>query len=198
MASFTPNANLFRFYEDGTESGSTPIAAESTNITGRSVDSDSKVHIRYRIQETAGKSGATTDDYNLQFQINAGGFANVTTSSTGVQVDTASSLTDGSATTNRATNGLTDGTGVFVASQQEEGDGQITNFQLTASNFTEAVWATKLVSTALNNGDVIQFRISLNGGSPGMTNSVTPQITVSKTITGFRAKATHNAGMGVF
>lgn len=181
-SSFTPVVNKFRFYEDGTESGSSPIAAEDTNVTGRNVNSDSKVHVRYRIQETGGKAGSANDDWNLQYQIDGGGFANVTTTSSGVKVDTASSLTDGSATTNRATNGITDGTGSFVASQQEEGDGQITNFQLTASNFTEAVWAVTLVSADLSNGNVIQFRVSLNAGSPGVTNSVTPQITVSKSV----------------
>lgn len=181
-STFTPLVDKFRFYEDGTESGSSPAANEDTNISGRNVNSDSKIHVRYRIQESGGKSGNAGDDWNLQYQIDGGGFTNVTTTSTGVKVDTGSSLTDGSATTNRATNGITDGTGSFVASQQEEGDGQITNFQLTASNFTEAVWAVTLVSAGLTNGNVIQFRVSLNGGSPGVTNSVTPQITVSKTV----------------
>lgn len=180
MASFTPVANLWRFYADGTESGSSPDANENTNYTILA-DTNAQVHVRYRIQETGGKNGATTDDYNLQFSKNAGAYANVTTSTASLQVDTASGLTDAAATTNRATNGITDGTGSFVASQQEEGDGQITNFQLTASNFTEAVWAVKVIAADVANNDTIDFRISLNGGAPGMTNSVTPRLIVSTT-----------------
>lgn len=180
MSSFSPSANAFRLYNDGTESGSTPIANQDTNAT-ITVDSDTQVHVRYRFQETGGKSGATTDDYNLQVSVNGGAYANITTSTQKVKVDTGSTLTDGSATTNRATNGITDGTGSFIAGIQEEGDGQITNYQLTASNFTEQVWAVKLIAADFNNGATIDFRVSLNGGTPGMTNSVTPRITISQT-----------------
>jgi hypothetical protein len=181
VSSFSPSVNKFRFYNDGTESGSTPIANEDTNITLTVDQTDVKFHLRYRIQETGGKSGATTDDWNIQYSVGGGAYANVTTSTAKIQVDTGSSLTDAAATTNRGTNGITDGTGTFVASQQEEGDGQITDFQLTASNFTEAVWAMKAISADVADTMSITFRVSLNGGSPGVTNSVTPTITIGKT-----------------
>jgi hypothetical protein len=180
LAVFTPAFDAFRFYNDGSESGSSPWAAQSTNISVRCGAGDRKVHLRVRIQETGGAAGASTDDWQLQYSKNGGAYTNVTASSSNVRADTGSSLTDGSATTNRATNGITDGTGSFVAGVQEEGDGQIADHQLTASNFTEHVFALMLVAADLANGDTLDFRISLNGGSPGMTNSVTPRITVNK------------------
>jgi hypothetical protein len=91
-----------------------------------------------------------------------------------------SSLTDGAATTNRATNGIGDpGTGSFVAGEQEVGNGLIENRQLTAGNFTEHVWALTLVAADLANADTLEFRVLLNGAP--ITAGVTPQITVSTT-----------------
>jgi len=179
-ATFTPAFDAWRFYNDGGEATSAPWAAVSTNINVKCGAGDRKVHLRVRIQETAGAAGASTDDYQLQVSKNAGAYANVAAASSNIKADTGSSLTDGSATTNRATNGLTDGSGAFVAGVQEEGDGQVANHALTASNFTEHVWALTLVAADLANGDTLDFRITLNGGAPGMTNSVTPRITVSK------------------
>jgi hypothetical protein len=66
----------YRFYEDGAESSSTAIDAQNTNIT-RSVNSDSNLQLRVRIQETAGGSGATTDDYQLQYSLNSGTYYDI-------------------------------------------------------------------------------------------------------------------------
>lgn len=178
---FTPVANAFRFYEDGTESGSTPIDAQDTNIS-RNVTADSILHLRVRVDETGNGAGATTDDYILQFSKNAGAFTTITSVSANVQgAGTGAGLTDNAATTNRATNGISDpGTGSFVAGGQRESDGTVFDRQLTASNFTEHVWAIKLIAADLANNDTLDFRVSLNGGAPGMTNNVTPRITVTK------------------
>ncbi len=184
MDAFSPDANAFRFYEDDgspSESASTPIAAQDTDVI-RDISSDNQLHLRFRIEEVGGGSigGATTDDYQLQYRVNGGGgWANMTASSTEVQADTASELTDDGATTNRATNGISDGSGSFVAGIQEEGDGEITDYQLTADNFTEHVWALDLIAADLVGGDFIDFRVALNGGNPGMDNSVVPRITMA-------------------
>lgn len=146
----------------------------------RDVSADSKVHLRVRLQETGGASGVATDDYGLQYRKNGGTWTSITASSSGVQADTASSLTDGSATTNRGTNGISDGTGSFVAGEQEEANGVIEDFQLTASNFTELVWALKLIAADLADDDLLEFRVTLNGGSPGISQTVTPSIAVLK------------------
>lgn len=177
-APFAPVVNAYRFYEDGTENGSTPIAAENTNLTNRSILTDSKVHLRVRIQETGGgTSGQATDDYGLQYRKNGGAWTIVTILSNDVRADTASGLVDAAASTNRATNGISDGTGSFVAGEQTE-VGTVSDHQLTAGNFTEHVYAFFLRSADLVHGDSLEFRISRNGGDPGITNSVTPSIGV--------------------
>jgi len=183
MDEFEPTAAAFRFYEDGTESGSSPAAAQDTNLGARDVDSDSQVHLRYRVDETGAGAidGATTDDYSLQSRLNgAGAWTTCTSSSNRVQADTASSLTEGGATTNRATDGISDGAGSFIAGIQKESDCDIIDYQLTTDNFTEHVWALLLVSADFNDADFMDFRITYNGGNPGMPQSVTPRITVTK------------------
>lgn len=178
---FVVDFDKFRFYEDGTESGSSAIEAEDTNLTGRDVSSDSQVHLRCRVQEIGAGivAGETTDDYTLEYRLNGGGsWIPITTTSNRVQCDPSSSLTDDGATTNRSTDGITDGSGSFFAGIQEEGDGEITDFQHEADNFTEHVFALLLVSADFTNSDFVDFRLRLNGGA--MDNSVTPRITVSK------------------
>jgi hypothetical protein len=85
------------------------------------------------------------------------------------------SLTDGNATTNR----LGAGTGSFVAGEISE-DGLVDNHQLTASNYTEHLYSLTLVSSALANNDTLDFRVLRNGATTGMTYTVTPRITASK------------------
>lgn len=172
---FDPDSDAFRFYSDGTESGSSPKAAQDIDIE-LDATGDAQFHVRYRVQNQGAAAGLATDDYALEVSKNSGGFAAVTAASSDVQSDTASGLTADGATTNRGTNGITDGTGSFVAGEQEETNGVIENHQLTASNFTEHVWACKLIDTDLGDGDTLDFRITLNGGTPGMTNTVTPRI----------------------
>ena len=176
---FTPAVNAFRFYYPGSESGSTPIAAQDTDIT-LNANGNYRFHLRFRVQEGGGGAGAATDDYQLQVSKNAGAYANVAAASTNVKSFDGPELTDGGATTNRATNGITDGTGSFVAGEVEDVNGSIEDLQITASNFTELLYACEVVGADVANGDTLDFRITLNGGTPGMTNSVVPTITVSK------------------
>lgn len=185
-ASFSPAFNASRFYQDGTESGSTPLDAQDTNVTVDVSSGNVQVHLRVRVDETGGAGGATTDDWGLEFTSSIGGTnIPVTASSSRVQADTGSSLTDGSATTNRATNGISDpGSGSFVAGEQEEANGVVEDHQLTTNNFTEHVFALLLVAADLADGETLDFRLTLNGGNPGMTNNVTPRITVQKQISG--------------
>ena len=193
-ATFTPLVNAFRFYDDGTESGSSPLGIQNANITRDVASGDRKVHLRYRIQESGGADGATTDDYGLEYRKNGGSWTAVTASSSNVKSDTASGLTDGAATTNRGTNGISDGTGSFVAGEQEEGNGVIEDLQLTTDNFTEVVWALSVIQADVAETNTLEFRVTLNGGSPGITNSVTPQITITKEEIVFGASGNIAAG----
>ena len=184
-AKFVITFAAFRFYNDGTESGSSPLAAQDVNVTGFNVDSNAQFHLRCRLDETGSGDvdGASTDDYAIQKRKNGGGsWKTITASTTEVRADTASDLTDGSATTNRSTDGISDGAGAFIAGIQEEGDSEITDFLHTGDDFTEHVWALEAVSVDLANDDFCEFRVILNGST--VTNSVVPRITFAKTATG--------------
>jgi hypothetical protein len=176
---FSPSANAFRFYDDDAdEATSTPLANQDTNYSADVNAGDFALQLRYRIQNTTAVAGSATDDWTLQVSKNGGAYTSITTATSNVKA-TASGLTNDGATTNRGTNGITDGTGSFVAGEQSS-DGTIDNNQLTASNYTEQVWGITLVKADLTNADTLDFRVSLNGASPGMTNAVTPRITVVK------------------
>ena len=182
-AEFVPTFAAFRLYEDGTESGSSPIEAQDTDTTGRDVNSDSQVQLRVRIDETGSGDGATSDDWRLEYRLNGGGsWIIITGASAAIQSDPGSSLSDGSLTTDRSTNGISAGPGSFVAGEQEHGDGQLLDRQLTADNHTEHVWGILLISSALSNNDALTFRVTLNGSN--ITAGVVPSITVSKTAAG--------------
>ncbi len=177
---FVPNFAAFRLYEDGTESGSSPIEAQDTDTTARDISSDSQVHLRVRIDETGDGSvaGETTDDWTLEYRLNGGGsWVTITTSSSAVQTDTGSTLSDGSDTTDRATNGISAGTGSFFVGVQEDGNGEITDFQHAADNHTEHVFALLLISSVLADNDALTFRVALNGSN--IAAGVVPSITVS-------------------
>ncbi len=179
---FVPTFAAFRLYEDGTESGSSPIEAQDTDTTGRDVSSDSQVQLRVRLDETGAGTvdGETTDDWRLEYRLNGGGsWVAITGSSAAVQSDTTgSSLSDGSATTDRSTNGISAGTGSFIAGEQEHGNGGLDNHQLTGDNHTEHVWGLLLISAGLANNDALTFRVTLNGSN--IAADVVPSITVSK------------------
>lgn len=175
---FTQRA--FRFYEDGSESGSSAVDSQDTNIN-RLTDSDSNLALRLSVQETANSGGASTDDWQLQYSKNGGAYTDVTTSSSNVKGYNSGSLTDAGATTNRATNGISDpGTGSFVAGLISE-DGLLDNHQLTAANYTEHLFSLTIVAADTAAGDTLDFRILYKGAATNMTYSVTPRITVTKT-----------------
>lgn len=173
---FALTQERFRFYNDGTENGSTALAAENTNLT---LLNGSQVHLRIGFSETGtgSISGATTDDYQLQVSKNGGAYANVTTSSSNVKAVASANLTDAGTTTQR----LSAGTGSFVAGEISEA-GLVTDRQITANNFSELLYAIEIVGADVAAGDTLDFRVLLNGATTNMTYSVTPRLTVSKTI----------------
>ena len=192
-AAFTPDADAFAFYENGTESGAALMYSEGEAkdvMRNHTVTADKPFHLRWRVQETTGGAGATTDDYGLRYRKNGGAWTAVTASSSNVQA-AAGGLTDGDATTDR----LSAGTGSFVAGEQEEVNGVVEDSQLTASNYTNHVFSLTLVEADLASGDVLEFQLTLNAGTPGMTNTVTPRLQVTDgavmrdNLTGFNATA---------
>lgn len=62
------------FYEDGTEAGATVISAGADSITRDVSAGDSNLQLRVRLQETGGGAGGlSTDDYQLQYELNDSG-----------------------------------------------------------------------------------------------------------------------------
>lgn len=177
---FAPDFTAFRFYEDGTESGSTAAADQDTDVTRDiNVAAELDLHLRTRIEEQSGGAGDTTDDWQLQYNLNGAGWNNVTAVSSAIRVDTVSDLADGVATTNRAT-GISDPTGVFVAGVQEEGDGAFLNHQITAGDFTEHVNALRIQAGDVFIGDTIDFRwVLTTSGAGTLTNTSVPRINIA-------------------
>jgi len=137
---------------------------------------DQNVVLRYGVQESgAGSaSGVSTDDYQLQYSLNGGAFTNVTGSSVVVKGFDSASLTDAAATTSR----LSAGTGSFVAGEICEADGLLTDWQLTANNYSDLLFAITIVAADVKSGDRITFRVLRNAGIFN-TYSVTPVLHVS-------------------
>ena len=173
---FAITARAYRWYADGTETGATALAAENTAL---STDDAAILVLRYGVQESgAGTAqGATTDDYQLQYKLNAGAFTDVTTSSAVCRGYTSANLTDAAATTQR----LSSGTGAFVAGEIAETDGLLTDWRLTADNFSELLYAVQLQAGDLVAGDAVTFRV-LRNGSVFDTYSVTPTVNIANAV----------------
>jgi hypothetical protein len=170
VAAFDQTA--FRFYADGTEAGSTALAAQNTNIT-QSI-AFGIIGLRVRVQETAGADGLSSDDYNLYYSRNGGGYLQVTTGSSFVKL-AAGPWNSGDATTNR----LGAGSGSFVAGQAIDNAnalGTVVNLQITASNYTELLWALQ-PAAGLAVDDTLDFRILRNSAVIN-AYSITPRITI--------------------
>lgn len=147
------------------------LAAQGTNVT-LPVYADRAFTLRDRVQEAGGLGGATTDDWQPQYQKNgAGSWIAITALSTCIRARSSTTLTDQGATTNK----LGAGSGSFVAGLVTE-DGTADNKQLTALNFTEFLHSLEIVGADVVAGDVFTFRMTVNGST--MTESVTPQLTI--------------------
>lgn len=170
---FALTQRAYRFYSDGTESGSVALAAENTNITVTDT-ANVNVLLRVGLQESGSGSfsGATTDDFQLQVSKNGGAYANVTAASANVKGFASANLTDAGTTTNR----LSAGTGAFVAGEISE-TGLVTDRQITANNFSELLYALTFVGADVANNDTFDFRVLLNGAT--ITYTVTPRVTTA-------------------
>lgn len=162
----------YRFYDQGTESGSVALAAQDTPRNGDITNGDGIGQLRVRLQSTNTGVIAATDDWQLQYEKNASGtWVNVPSAVVAGYDDT--NLTEGQATTNR----LGAGSGTFVAGKVSE-DGLVDNLAISANNFTELLFSLTIVKTTLVQGDTLRFRVLYNGATTGMTYTVTPQINV--------------------
>ncbi len=177
-ATFTPEFNAFRFYDDaGGEAASNALAAQDININVDVFSGNVDLQLRLRCDETGGADGATTDDWQLQYDPNSTGFVNHSITDNDGIIAVAAGLIDANATTNRASEPISDpGAGSFVAGEQDD-DGLINDRQLTADNFTEHAYGMRFVSANLTDGDTFDFRLST---PTGIVNNIVPRVTIDK------------------
>ena len=162
----------YRFYDQGTESGSVALQPQDTAHTGDLTGGDGLGHLRVRLQSTTAVAIDATDDFTLQYEKNTSGtWVNVGTGAVIGYNDP--NLTDAAATTNR----LGAGTGSFVAGKVSE-DGLADNVGWTANNYTELLFSCQFVKAQLISGDTIRFRVLRNGATTGMTYTQTPLVNI--------------------
>lgn len=168
------HATHFRFgIDSGTESTHGWHANEDVNPAAGVLPLDAVFLLRFNVQETGGTAAANTD-FTWQFQINGGGFVNLTTTSVGPRAVAAVALTNGGNCTKRLS-----GTGTFettAAGQTEDGSSGGASNDMAASGCSETECGIIIDSADVNDGDVIEFRLT----SPDftITNDVVPRFTV--------------------
>lgn len=181
---FTPTAQHWRFYDsDGGEAASTALAAEDTNVTIDVSSGNVQFQFRIMVEETGGDTNGDLSGLNLSYDVNDGTPVNCTTTSggSGLQGGTAGLSGFELDTTNRSTEGLTDGAGTFAAGLEDTSGDILGSNSLPAGDFTEYVFGLEIVAANVSDGDTIDLTFS---GVTGFVDfSTPPRITVSKTDT---------------
>ena len=164
------------FYEDGTESGSTIIGSVNTNPT---LDVDTNYQIRHGLEETSGNASKNTEG-QLQYNHNAGGWNNVNSSSSVVQMVNSANLSDGDDTTQRITS--------FTFDTENAGIDEVTGISggstsdLNNTGF-ETLHSIQIIGADVSNNDTIVLKIvNSNDGDNDFDvyNQTNPTVTVNK------------------
>ncbi|NIQ91673.1 MAG: DUF2341 domain-containing protein, partial [Deltaproteobacteria bacterium] len=152
--------------DNGDETTSTWTAAANTNWT-QMVDKNFRV--RFLVQETSGiaDSGKT---FQLEYNLNGGGWNDVTGSSSVVKATATANVTDGANTTQQL------GSGTYVPTNAgfDEANGQVGSMDFAGSDEVEVEFSLQIVGTDVSNSDTIQLRVN---GLDTYTN--TPTVTVT-------------------
>jgi hypothetical protein len=166
----------FRFGADdgGTEATHGWHAAEDTNPNATVIALDTTFLLRFCVQANA--TGLTNVDNEFQYRKNGGTWTNITTTSNDVRAVAATALTNGSDCTKRLS-----GTGTFEASaagQTEDGTSGGTSNDIVSNGNSETECGLQLRSADLVAGDLIEFRLTRDGGTLLDTYSVVPALSV--------------------
>lgn len=154
------NWGSFRLYKDGTESGSTPLDAEDTDIT---LGFGDWFHYRASVTRTA-TGGSRSIQPAFEFRRNGGGWFAINTISARVRVVDSVNFTNESATTDRATDGLTDAGTTFVAGHALDTAGaSVGTIALNNNEFTECLISLYLAWEDFNDGDTVDLKMTDNG-----------------------------------
>ena len=154
--------------DDGSESTATWIAAANTNWT-QVVDANFRV--RFLVQEVGGASFVLNS--RLQYNKNAAGWNNVTSTSTNIKAVLSANFADDDATTEQMA-----GPQAFVAGRMDENGTDMAGITILSQD-TEVEWCLQIVGTDVANNDSIQLRVT-DAGVTLNTYTNTPSVTVSK------------------
>lgn len=130
--------------------------------------------LRFTLQ--ADGTAQSNVDAEFQCRLNGGAYQNITTSSTNVKAVTTSVFANAANTTKRLS-----GTGTFESSSQgctHDGISGGTAFDIVASGNGETECSLQLVDADVGDNDVIDFRLTRDGGTLIDTYAVTPSLTV--------------------
>ena len=172
----TMEVTNWAFYNDGTESGSAIIGSVNTNP---SLEPDTIYLVRFGIEETSGNA-SKNEAPQLQYNHNAGGWNNVTGSSSVVQSTATSNITDGADTTQRIT--------AFTFDSTNQGFDEVDGIagggtaDLNNTGF-EALFAFQIISTDVANNDTIVLKIVDSNAADAdydVYNQTDPTITVNE------------------
>jgi len=175
----------FKFRLDDAGWTATDIAAEDTAIS-RAVDTTFRLLFGWG--ESAGQTVSDAEVATLQYQLNGGGYANVT-AATPVKLVSSSFLTDGDTDT---TQRLTVPTGVAAYASSEYDNNNTVASQTLVDQCVELEYTLQLDSAQVNNGDVIQFQFVLDADTFSSADT-TPQVTAVAAAT-----ASPSAGLTLF
>lgn len=169
--------DAFRIYADGTESGSTALAAENTTPTVDLSGGNSIVHVRVRVQSSGGLDPSPkVDNHNWTVRLNGGAWTALL-SANYIDFTPGTQLTDGAATTQR----LSAGNGSFEAGEQEESSHFFVANIPDDGNHAEHVIGFTLVAANLSNADTLEFRLEPAADNVNnQTQSLLASIDISK------------------
>jgi hypothetical protein len=154
-------------------------AAEDANPSAGTITNDFTFLLRFCCQ----CDGTLLSNADFEFQVrrNGGAYQNITTTSTIVKAVAAACFANAENTTQRLS-----GTGTFEASSQgctEDGISGGAQFDIVANGNGETECSLQIVGGDVSHGDVLDFRLTRDGGTLLDTYAVTPSLTVLKTQT---------------
>lgn len=155
-------------------------ANEDTNPAAGVIAVDTTFLLRF----TSQCDGTALSNVDCEFQVrkNGGAYQNITTSSTIVKAVAATPLTNGGNCTKRLS-----GTGTFESSgagQTTDGTSGGTANDIVANGNSETECGLQIVGTDVVSGDVLDFRLTRDGGTLYDTYSVVPSLTVAEPVSG--------------
>lgn len=163
----------FRFgVHEGTESSHGWWAAEDANIQ---FASGTPLLLRACVQ--ADGTGLNNVDLEWQYRLNGGAWTNITTSSAVVRTGATTVFANGADCTKRLS-----GTGTFVTNNNgctQDGSAGGTTNDIPASGCTETEIAVQVLSAGTAVGDLIEFRLTRDGGNLLDAYAVVPTLSVS-------------------